>query len=64
MTTASVHHEGREWQMFSALYKADGRTYGFTFYAISAEHAEHVMEDIRNTAVVDGRVSGVVGRDK
>jgi len=48
--------DGRRWNLFEAYYTTPDGKYSFGFYAISAEHAEHILQDIKETAVVSGQV--------
>jgi hypothetical protein len=51
----SVTVDGRVWNLFSADFLADGGTYSIHFYAISHEHALHILDDIKSTAKLSGQ---------
>lgn len=58
----TVQHNGHTWHLFSAEYDAGdalGGISSFHFYAISHDHAEIVLEEIRSTARVIGQVVGI-----
>ncbi len=44
--------EGRVWFPFTLRYKADDMFFSVTVYALSPEHAEYILEDIRETAEI------------
>lgn len=52
----SVCVGGLMWHLYSCSYKGDDGTFEFYFYAISDEHADAVVADIKDSAVVQGRV--------
>jgi len=55
MTTKYRTHtdaQGRVWHPYSVQYKADGMTFTFTIYALSASHAEMILEDIKETGEI------------
>lgn len=54
----SVVVNGKTWYLFSAEFSSDDGVYRFPFYAISHEHAEIVLRDIKETAKVVGQVCG------
>lgn len=51
--------DGRKWSLFSAQYRTDEGLFEFEFYAISEEHARHIIDDIKETATFAGQVLGV-----
>ena len=52
--------EGRRWHLFSVEFKADDRTYSTYIYALSAEHAEYALTDLKETGRVTGPILGAV----
>lgn len=46
--------DGEEWIKCVASYDSDGKRYCFFFYATSLDHAAVVLQDIKETAVLDG----------
>lgn len=56
----TVNIAGVPWNLYGAEWAgADGR-FGFYFYAISDEHAQLVLQEIKETAVLTGRIGGVI----
>lgn len=54
-----VNVDGRIWKLFSVDFEtADGK-YSTYIYAISAEHAEYILEELKATAKVSGEICGV-----
>ncbi len=50
---------GREWHLFAVDFEtADGK-FATYVYAISREHASHIVEELRNTATLAGQVVGM-----
>lgn len=43
-----------DWIKCVASYKSDGGEFSFYFYATSLDHAAVVLQDIKETAVLDG----------
>lgn len=54
-----VIQDGYEWKLYSATYKSDDKLYSFYFYAISDLHALAVVDDIKETAKMSGKVIGI-----
>jgi len=55
MTTKYHTHtdaQGRVWHPFTLRYKADGMNFCITVYALSGEHAEYILEDIKATGEI------------
>ena len=64
MTPLSVVEGGRTWHKFSCEYDtADGK-FGFYIYAISFEHAVAMLEELKQTARVDGQVLRQIKADR
>lgn len=55
----SVVVDGRTWNLYAARYKTDDGEYEFDFYAISEEHARHIIDDIKETATFAGQAIGI-----
>lgn len=56
----TVSDGGKDWHLFLASFGgAEGR-FGIHFYAISMEHAAMVIEDIKASLKLDGRVSAII----
>lgn len=54
-----INFSGYDWHPYAAEWTgADGR-FGFTFHAISDEHAQIVLQEIKETAFVVGRIVGL-----
>lgn len=52
--------EGVTWFLYAFDYTtADGK-YGAHFYAISDEHAQLILQELKETATLRGRLQGVV----
>lgn len=49
---------GRTWRLFDVEWSgADGK-FAFYIYAISAEHAGHIVDEIKETAKLGGEILG------
>lgn len=56
----TVRVNGITWNLFSVDFNtADGK-FSTYIYAISREHAEAILFDIKDTAVIGGQIMGVV----
>ncbi len=44
--------QGRVWYPYALQYRADGMTFAVTVYALSGEHAECILEDIKETGEI------------
>ena len=53
--------QGRTWRRFCCSFKGSDGKYGFYIYALSQEHAELLLADLKETAVVDGEM--IASRD-
>ena len=54
--------DGRRWDLYSVHFRpADALTLSTYVYALSYEHALMIVQDLRESAVVEGKVVGVVG---
>lgn len=51
--------DGRTWSLFHADYQTPDGKFSFYFYAISAEHAAAILQDIKATATLGGQTMGV-----
>jgi len=51
--------DGKRWDLYTADYETPDGKFGFYFYAISAEHAELILTDLKATATLSGKVEGV-----
>lgn len=51
---------GRTWSLFSAHYKSSDGVFCFYFYAIDFEHASYMLEELKSTATLDGKVDSIV----
>ena len=51
-----IDTEGRLWRLYSVAFTSDGRSYSFELPALSEYHAMLRLEDIRNSAQVDGEI--------
>jgi hypothetical protein len=49
---------GRTWYLYSLDYDTADGAFGTYFYAISDEHAEMIVEEIKATAKLRGQVIG------
>lgn len=52
----SVIQDGYIWSLYSANYVADNKVYGFYFYAITDLHALAIVDDIKDTARMSGKL--------
>ena len=50
---------GREWKPFAMSYSTPEGMFSLTFYAISFEHAHMVLDEIKQTAKLDGEILGI-----
>jgi hypothetical protein len=48
--------KGNIWKPYIMCYESEGHGFGSVFYAISREHAELVLQDIKDTAFLAGEV--------
>ena len=54
--------DGRRWDLYSVHFRtADALTLSTYVYALSYEHALMIVQDLRESAVVEGKVVGVIG---
>lgn len=60
----STVQDGRTWHLYSVDFTtADGR-FGTYIYALSDEHAVAIVEELKATATLAGRLGGVVHCEK
>ncbi len=55
----TVRVEGRDWHLFDVRYDTADGPFSTYIYAISAEHAEAIVLELRETARIGGQVCGV-----
>lgn len=55
----TVHVDGRDWHLFDVQYQTADGPFSTYIYAISSEHAEAIVLELRETARVGGQVCGV-----
>ncbi|HEJ9974926.1 TPA: hypothetical protein ACHY14_000794 [Pseudomonas aeruginosa] len=48
--------DGRQWHLYSFEFKTPDGTFGSYFYAISDEHAAELLTDLKENAVLGGRI--------
>lgn len=48
--------KGNVWKPYVMLYESEGTNFGSIFYAISREHAQLVLDDIKETAILGGEI--------
>lgn len=51
--------DGREWRLFTYSYETPDGTFGGWLYAISKEHASHLLGELKESAVLGDALSGV-----
>jgi len=49
---------GRNWKLYTFEYKTADGTFSSYMYAISDEHAAAIIEEIKDTAVLLGKIEG------
>jgi hypothetical protein len=52
---------GRRWFPFAIRYEADGKTFAASVWALSHQHAELVLDDLKSTGQVAGRIAHEIG---
>ena len=55
----TVSVDGRYWHLFEVEFDTAEGKFSTHIYAISAEHASHVVEELKATARLAGQVCGV-----
>lgn len=55
-----VQVQGRTWRMFSCGYSTPDGEFSFYIYALSWEHAQLMLDDIKANAKVDGEIQETV----
>lgn len=50
---------GRDWFLYGVDFKTHDGTFSTYIYAISDEHAQMVVQELRETATLAGRIHGV-----
>lgn len=56
----SCEVDGRTWDLFSVDWTGPDGRYSFHIYALSWEHAEMILQEIKETAKVSGKIGGIV----
>lgn len=51
---------GRQWALYSASYTTPDGRFAFYFYAISDYHAAMLLQELKETAVLDGRMGACI----
>ena len=51
---------GRSWYPYNIIFDAEGVQYCVTLWAISFEHAQLMLEDLRQTGRVEGQIMGEI----
>lgn len=51
---------GRTWRLFDVEWTGADGHFSFYIYAISAEHAGHIVDEIKETAKLGGEIVGHV----
>lgn len=49
-------HKGEIWYPFDGIYNHEGRNFSLTFYARSFDDAENVVQSIKQSMWVDGKI--------
>lgn len=62
--TAWTDEKGFEWKPYSIEFESADGTFCFEIWAISFEHAELLIQDIRQTAKLSGEIIGVIDANK
>ncbi len=52
--------DGRTWRLFDVLYSTADGEFSTYIYALSFEHAELLIEELRQTARLGGQIQGWV----
>ncbi len=50
--------DGRTWGLFGVDFKTADGTFSTYIYALSFEHASHIVEELRATATLGGKLEG------
>ena len=58
--TSWTDEKGFEWKPYSIEFESADGTFCFEIWAISFEHAELLIQDIRQTAKLSGEIIGVI----
>lgn len=58
-----VMPDGSVWHIYALSFESDGMTYCFNIMATSAYHASLMLEDLKNTATLDGEIIEVIDND-
>lgn len=51
-----VTRDGVEWRLFSFTYRTCEGAFESYIYAVSLEHASHIIDELRQTAFLTGEV--------
>jgi len=49
---------GRVWKLYDVNYETSDGKFSFSIYAISSEHAEAMLDDIKSNAYISGEIIG------
>lgn len=60
MDVKPVIVDGREWRTYCCSYDTPDGTFGFNIMAISLDHALMMIEELKQTARVDGELKAVL----
>lgn len=52
--------DNRTWNMYTVEYETPDGTFSFYIYAISDEHASYLVEELKQTAKLAGKIEGFV----
>jgi hypothetical protein len=55
-----VEVEGRTWRTYCCSYKTADGTFCFTIMAISMEHAAAMLQELKETATLDGELDEII----
>lgn len=57
----SCEVNGRRWELFGCEYESPDGKFAFYIYALSRDHAEMLLTELKQTARVLGKLEGVYG---
>ena len=52
-----LDEQGRAWQAYGLKYVSDGMAFTTTIWALSPEHAQCILEDIKETGEINDGIS-------
>lgn len=65
MEAEKPYNDGRhDWHKYAAEFTSTDGRFAFNIYAISDEHAQMMLQDLKETAVIVGRTIGTVEAGK